>query len=72
MDGGRISAAVGTHAELMQSSEIYREVYTTQNKAGIRMQNKEKAAASSRARPRPVTAQPVAGNSCAVMLRTLF
>ena len=33
MDGGRISA-VGTHAELMQSSEIYREVYTTQNKAG--------------------------------------
>ena len=33
MDGGAISA-VGTHDELMQSSEIYREVYTSQNKAG--------------------------------------
>ena len=33
MDGGRISA-IGTHEELMQSSEIYREVYTTQNKGG--------------------------------------
>ena len=33
MDGGRISA-VGTHEELMKTSEIYREVYTTQNKAG--------------------------------------
>ncbi len=33
MDGGRISA-IGTHDELMQTSEIYREVYTTQNKAG--------------------------------------
>ena len=33
MDGGAISA-VGTHDELMQSSEIYREVYPSQNKAG--------------------------------------
>ncbi len=33
MDGGHISA-VGTHDELMKSSEIYREVYTSQNKAG--------------------------------------
>ena len=33
MDGGRVSA-IGTHDELMQTSEIYREVYTTQNKAG--------------------------------------
>ncbi len=33
MDGGSISA-MGTHEELMQSSEIYREVYTSQNKVG--------------------------------------
>ena len=33
MDGGRISA-IGSHDELMKTSEIYREVYTTQNKAG--------------------------------------
>ena len=33
MDGGRISA-IGTHEELLKSSDIYREVYTTQNKAG--------------------------------------
>ena len=33
MDGGRISA-VGSHDELMKTSEIYREVYTSQNKAG--------------------------------------
>lgn len=33
MDGGRISA-IGTHDELMKISEIYREVYTSQNKAG--------------------------------------
>ena len=33
MDGGRISA-IGNHEELMKSSEIYREVYTSQNKAG--------------------------------------
>ena len=33
MDGGRISA-IGTHEELMKTSDIYREVYTSQNKAG--------------------------------------
>jgi len=33
MDKGGV-AAVGTHAELMDSSEIYREVYESQNKAG--------------------------------------
>ena len=33
MDGGRI-CAIGTHEELLKTSEIYREVYTTQNKAG--------------------------------------
>ena len=33
MDGGRISA-IGTHEELLKSSEIYREVYTSQTKAG--------------------------------------
>ncbi len=33
MDGGRISD-IGTHDELMERSEIYREVYTSQNKAG--------------------------------------
>ena len=33
MEGGRISA-VGTHDELMIGSDIYREVYYSQNKAG--------------------------------------
>ena len=33
MDGGRISA-IGTHDELLRTNEIYREVYTTQNKVG--------------------------------------
>jgi len=33
MDGGKI-AAVGNHTELLEKSEIYREVYTSQNKAG--------------------------------------
>ncbi|MBQ9082477.1 MAG: ABC transporter ATP-binding protein, partial [Clostridia bacterium] len=33
MDGGYITA-VGTHDELLKTSEIYREVYTSQNKAG--------------------------------------
>ncbi len=33
MDGGSISA-IGTHDELLKQSDIYREVYTTQNKAG--------------------------------------
>lgn len=33
MDGGRI-VAEGTHKELMNSCEIYREIYISQNKAG--------------------------------------
>ena len=33
MDGGSISA-IGTHEELLASSEIYREVYNSQNKGG--------------------------------------
>ncbi len=33
MDGGTIHA-VGTHEELMKHNKIYREVYTSQNKAG--------------------------------------
>ena len=33
MDGGSIMA-VGSHEELMASNEVYREIYTSQNKAG--------------------------------------
>jgi len=33
MEGGTVSAA-GTHAELLESCAIYRETYTSQNKAG--------------------------------------
>ena len=33
LDGGRI-AATGTHEELLKTSEIYREVYTSQNRGG--------------------------------------
>lgn len=33
MDGGRINA-VGNHKELMQTNEIYRDIYISQNKAG--------------------------------------
>ena len=33
MGGGRISA-IGNHEELMASSQIYREIYTSQNRAG--------------------------------------
>ena len=33
LDGGAISA-IGTHEELLETSEIYREVYISQNKAG--------------------------------------
>ena len=32
MDGGKI-VAIGNHDELMESSDIYREIYFTQNKA---------------------------------------
>lgn len=33
MNKGRIDA-IGTHAELLKNNAIYREVYTSQNKAG--------------------------------------
>ena len=33
MDGGKISA-VGTHDELLEKSDIYREVYESQTKGG--------------------------------------
>ena len=33
MEGGRIDA-IGTHQELMAGNDIYREIYTSQNKAG--------------------------------------
>ena len=33
LDGGRI-AAVGTHSELLENNEMYREIYFSQNKAG--------------------------------------
>lgn len=33
MEGGRI-AAMGTHEELLETSEIYRETFTSQNKMG--------------------------------------
>ena len=34
MDEGRVSA-IGTHDELLQSSEIYKEVYLSQQKGGL-------------------------------------
>ncbi|MBR2930666.1 MAG: ABC transporter ATP-binding protein [Clostridia bacterium] len=34
LESGRISA-IGTHAELIRSSEIYRDIYLSQNKAGV-------------------------------------
>lgn len=33
MEGGKINA-VGTHKELLKNNDIYREIYTSQNKAG--------------------------------------
>ncbi len=33
MEGGRISA-VGTHSELMQTNEVYKDIYKSQNRAG--------------------------------------
>lgn len=33
MEGGKINA-IGTHAELLKHNDIYREIYTSQNKAG--------------------------------------
>lgn len=40
MDGGRIDA-VGTHDELLKNNPIYREVYTSQNKAGSEVEPDE-------------------------------
>lgn len=33
MEGGRISA-IGSHDELMKSSAVYRDIYTSQNRVG--------------------------------------
>ncbi len=38
MEGGTINA-VGTHEELLKTNEIYREIYTSQNKAGDNDEN---------------------------------
>ena len=37
MDGGTVDA-IGTHEELLQNNEIYREVYLSQNKAGDKIE----------------------------------
>ena len=34
LDGGKINA-IGTHAELIESNEIYKEVYLSQNKGEV-------------------------------------
>lgn len=34
LDDGKINA-VGTHSELLAENEIYRDVYESQNKAGV-------------------------------------
>ncbi len=39
MEGGSINA-VGTHDELLQNNEIYREIYVSQNKAGDTVETK--------------------------------
>ena len=33
MDGGKISA-IGSHKELLETNDIYRDIYISQNKAG--------------------------------------
>lgn len=38
MEGGRLNA-VGTHAELLKSNAIYREIYTSQNKEGDQLED---------------------------------
>lgn len=43
MDGGRITAA-GTHEELLETSPIYREVYTQQTKGGTQNDENDKNA----------------------------
>lgn len=37
MEGGKINA-IGTHAQLLASNNIYREIYTSQNKAGDKVE----------------------------------
>ena len=39
IDGGRI-AAVGTHKELLNNSDIYREIHTSQNNGGVKFSTK--------------------------------
>jgi ATP-binding cassette subfamily B protein len=46
LDGGMVSA-IGTHAELLETSEIYREVYLTQNKASHDERLKKASAAAT-------------------------
>ena len=46
MEGGRISQ-IGTHEELLETSDIYRETYTSQNKMSEEAQEVEKAAAEA-------------------------
>ena len=60
MDGGAINA-VGTHEELLQTNEIYREVYTSQNKAG-----------DDRCRIRTAKAQRGPKGVLGRLIRTLF
>ena len=38
MDGGTING-IGTHEELLAENEIYREIYTSQNKVGDQNEN---------------------------------
>lgn len=46
MEGGRISQ-IGTHEELLETSDIYRETYTSQNKMSKEAQEVEEAAAEA-------------------------
>lgn len=46
MEGGRI-ARIGTHEELLETSDIYRETYTSQNKMSEEAQEVEEAAAEA-------------------------
>ncbi len=46
MEGGRI-AQIGTHEELLKTSDIYRETYTSQNKMSEEAQEVEEAAAEA-------------------------
>ena len=46
MEGGRISQ-IGTHEELLETSDIYRETYTSQNKMSKEAQEVEEATAEA-------------------------